>query len=147
VATGRQRTGSLVFGGGGIGAQVTTVLAVTPGQRLYAEVGVGGGIGTFRGNGGGASDIRTCSMSDSCPALGSGSDPRLVVAGGGGGLGFGGGGGEGGGAGVFPQTQPQSTISAPQTLTITNQGGASMSLTGLTFAGTDPGDFLLTSNG
>jgi hypothetical protein len=43
--------------------------------------------------------------------------------------------------------QPQETISASQAVTITNTGGASLAVSGLTFAGSDPGDFILTSNG
>ena len=44
-------------------------------------------------------------------------------------------------------TQAQSTISAPQMVTITNTGLAALAVTGLTFAGTDPQDYLITSNG
>ena len=47
----------------------------------------------------------------------------------------------------FPGTQPQSTVSAPQTVTVTNTGGGQLFLYGLTFAGADPQDFLITSNG
>jgi hypothetical protein len=46
----------------------------------------------------------------------------------------------------FP-TQAQSTISASQAVTITNTGLASLVVTGLTFTGTDPQDYLITSNG
>jgi hypothetical protein len=46
----------------------------------------------------------------------------------------------------FP-TQAQNTITAPQTLTITNSGLGPLVVTGLTFAGTDPQDYLMTSNG
>ena len=73
---------------------------MTPGQTLFIAVGGngatsivpafnGGGAGAASGGhvsgGGGASDIRICSRNAACPALGSGQDPRLVVAGGGGG--------------------------------------------------------------
>ena len=44
-------------------------------------------------------------------------------------------------------TRAQSTISAPQTVTVTNTGLAPLVVTGLTFAGTDPQDYLITSNG
>ena len=44
-------------------------------------------------------------------------------------------------------TQAQSTISAPHTVTVTNTGLAPLVVTGLTFAGTDPQDYLITSNG
>ncbi|HUA45507.1 MAG TPA: choice-of-anchor D domain-containing protein [Solirubrobacteraceae bacterium] len=116
-------------GGGGLGAQVSGDVAVTPGETLYVEVGGAGGAGAFTltgnlvpaaagfnggapgvagpagvvspGGGGGASDVRTCSISgaSACPA-GSTLASRLLVAGGGGGGGTteGGGGGAGGGA-------------------------------------------------
>ncbi|HMD51558.1 MAG TPA: hypothetical protein VKG62_02505 [Solirubrobacteraceae bacterium] len=103
---------------GGIGDTVTAVIAVTPGETLYAEAagngfaynapfpngnpgGFGGGgvgyvaeafSGEGGGGGGGASDIRTCSQAP--PAVCSGESSlqsRLIVAGGGGG-----GGGHGG---------------------------------------------------
>jgi hypothetical protein len=55
---------------------------------------------------------------------------------------------------VFAGTQPQQTISAPQTLTITNEGGNPLSVTGTTFAGSNPSlasdhpeDFLIGSSG
>jgi hypothetical protein len=43
-------------------------------------------------------------------------------------------------------TQPQSTLSAPQTVTITNVGTLPLSVTGLSFGGADPGDFLVGSS-
>jgi hypothetical protein len=95
---------------GGLGAYVTTDIAVTPGETLYIEVGGagltggppafgGGGAGgadtlggQLGGAGGGASDIRRL------PRSAPGSDAtRIVVAGGGGGGGYYGGGGGGGG--------------------------------------------------
>jgi hypothetical protein len=98
---------------GGTGATVAAMLAVSPGETLYAEVGGdgqqaelpgegrggsdgggGGGITTFLfgsapagGGGGGASDVRTCAAAASpaeCGGLQSLAS-RLVVAGGGGG--------------------------------------------------------------
>jgi hypothetical protein len=100
--------GNASGGTGGRGADVSaSVSNVTGPTTLYVEVGgtgmpaagATGGSAQFNGGGqggngpegaggggGGASDVRTCSISDvSCPALGSASDPRLVVAGGGGG--------------------------------------------------------------
>ena len=72
----------------GSGAAVTTTLPVAPGtSTLYVEVGAtnGGGYSVYAGDGGGASDIQTCSA---CAYTGvPSSDPRLVVAGGGGGAG------------------------------------------------------------
>ncbi len=94
--------GSSLGGVGGHGATVTADLPVTAGTTLYVEVGIGGGArgSTVAGAGGGASDVRTCSVSSSsCGTLGTGSDPRLIVAGGGGGAGAAGGGGSGGAAG------------------------------------------------
>ena len=46
----------------------------------------------------------------------------------------------------FP-TQAQSTLSAPQTVTVTNTGLGPLVVTGLTFAGTDPQDYLISSDG
>jgi hypothetical protein len=86
--------GALGFAGGGAGGMADAVVAVTPGETLYVEVGgvhrkyvpsdgFNGGTGT---GGGGASDVRTI------PRAQSGSlDSRLVVAGGGGGGGANGG--------------------------------------------------------
>ena len=45
----------------------------------------------------------------------------------------------------FPSTQVD-TLSAPQTLTLTNEGRQALSLTGLSFGGTDPGDFIVSAN-
>ena len=97
--------GSSLNASGGPGAQVTSDLNVTSGSNLFIEVGIGGGAGDqahgTTGNGGGASDVRTCSIADSsCPAVGSANDPRLVVAGGGGGAGGVGGGRRGGAGGT-----------------------------------------------
>jgi hypothetical protein len=98
---------------GGLAAQVTAGLTVTPGQTLYIEVGgkgaagSAGGAGGFNGGGaaggpgagggGGASDIRT-----SPREAGLSPDTRLIVAAGGGGggrTGATGSGAEGGAAG------------------------------------------------
>lgn len=112
---------------GGLGAEVTGDLAVTPGEVLYVEVGgqgtdgssSGGGLpgwnggglggrsfggdGSFGGGGGGASDVRLCSSNAaSCAGAASTLASRLLVAGGGGGGGAaqlnGGAGGAGGDA-------------------------------------------------
>jgi hypothetical protein len=92
--------------GGGMGASVVANIAVTGGSTLYGEVNIGGGAGGSGpafSTGGGASDLRTCSTSSACGALGTVADPRLLVAGGGGGeggfTGTGGGNGGIGGAG------------------------------------------------
>src|SRR5205823_7904845 len=93
---------------GGVAAQVSGDLSVTPGETLYVEVGARGGesagysSGAFNGGGegagggGGASDVRTSPL-----ASGLLPDPRLLVAGGGGGAGMSGTaiGGAGGAAG------------------------------------------------
>ncbi|MGN6869275.1 MAG: choice-of-anchor D domain-containing protein [Solirubrobacteraceae bacterium] len=42
--------------------------------------------------------------------------------------------------------QPQATLSASQPVTVTNTGGASLRVTGLTFSGDDAGDFAVTSD-
>jgi hypothetical protein len=44
-------------------------------------------------------------------------------------------------------TQSQSTVSPAQTVTVSNQGGAPLVVTGITFAGADPQDYLITFNG
>jgi hypothetical protein len=106
------------------GATVRALLPVTPGERLYVEVGQNGSYGgkaTFGGggaagspppvvsgaggeyasSGGGASDIRTCSaLAKTCAGSGTSLGSRLVVAGGGGGFG-------GGGNGEVPCTNQQ----------------------------------------
>ena len=41
---------------------------------------------------------------------------------------------------------PEGSLSAPQTLTVTNFGQADLTVSGVSFAGTDPGDFLVGSN-
>jgi hypothetical protein len=110
---------------GGYGATVGALVPVTPGQTLYVEVGDkggfnGGGTGGAGnvGSGGGASDVRTCSMAaTSCSGGSTSLESRLLVAGGGGGAGgtgaesgpglalltFNERGGDGGSAGVSPQ--------------------------------------------
>jgi hypothetical protein len=50
-------------------------------------------------------------------------------------------------SGLTFTTQPQSTVSPSQTVTVSNTGGAPLDVTGVTFAGTDPGDYLVTFNG
>jgi len=100
--------------GGGREGGVGALAPVTPGQKLYAEVGAagvyggdamfgGGGAGgapppvvticsngspcsgDYASSGGGASDVRTCSMSAvSCPGGVNSSATRLIVGGGGG---------------------------------------------------------------
>jgi hypothetical protein len=42
--------------------------------------------------------------------------------------------------------QPQSTLSAPLTVTVTNSGTEPLSITGLSFGAADPGDFLVGSS-
>jgi len=102
--------------GGGNAGGVGALLPVKPGQHLFAEVGAAGvynGAATFGGggaagapppvlamctgspcggvyasSGGGASDVRTCSISASrCPGGVSSAATRLIVGGGGGGQG------------------------------------------------------------
>ena len=48
---------------------------------------------------------------------------------------------------TFSGTQPLQTVSGPQSQTITNTGTAPLEINGLTFAGSDPQDFFVTSNG
>jgi hypothetical protein len=48
---------------------------------------------------------------------------------------------------AFPGTQPLETVSAPQTLNLTNIGSVTLAISGLAFAGTDPGDFFVGSDG
>jgi hypothetical protein len=108
--------GAATAASGGQAAQVRASLSVTPGERLYVEVGgagaseQAGGAGGFNGGGnsgpttrgggaggGGASDVRTAARANGLQP-----DPRLLIAGGGGGAGGPGAcglpGGEGGGA-------------------------------------------------
>lgn len=46
---------------------------------------------------------------------------------------------------TFP-AQPQSTVSAPQTVTITNSGGTPLTVAGFVFTGSNPGDFFIGSD-
>jgi hypothetical protein len=46
---------------------------------------------------------------------------------------------------AFPAT-PQGELSAPTTVAVSNSGERDLSITGLSFAGADPGDFLVTSD-
>ena len=48
---------------------------------------------------------------------------------------------------TFPGTQPQETVSAPQPLTISNNGNAPLSISSLTFSGSDPGGYFVGSDG
>jgi hypothetical protein len=90
VAVGaRPFLGEAVDPDSGLGATVTADIPVSPGQVLYVEVDIDdeqfglGGPSNFGEHGGGASDVRTCSVP--CTLTGQPeSDPRLVVAGGGG---------------------------------------------------------------
>ncbi len=96
-APGGQSLQSPFAASGGRGAVVQSVIGSTPGQTLYVEVGgppsgstggYNGGAngGAVAGGGGGASDIRTCSVTaTSCSGADNTLDSRLVVAGGGGG--------------------------------------------------------------
>jgi hypothetical protein len=103
-ADGGGGTGPYTGGHGGI---VEADLVVSPGEKLYVEVGQagegppGGGGGTNGGGtggnegpenafgGGGASDIRTVSCGVGCSGNGTSLASRILVAGGGGGLGVG----------------------------------------------------------
>jgi hypothetical protein len=86
---------------GGSAADVTATIPVSSDETLYIEVDVGGSQVPYGGDGGGASDVRTCSVSDyNCVLTAGADDPRLVVAGGGGGGAHGGNAGYGGDAGV-----------------------------------------------
>ena len=93
----------------GDGAEVQATIPAPPTSTLYVEVGGtdggnGGGTSTYSANGGGASDIQTCSVIESgcTDSAVPSTDPRLVVAGGGGGEGetFPDTGGAGGSAGT-----------------------------------------------
>lgn len=91
-------------GEGGSGGQVSAYYDTTPGTTIYIEVGAngsgastgGGGMsgGFDGGRGGGASDVRLCSIDD-CKTF----DFRILVAGGGGGGGAAGTNGQDGGDG------------------------------------------------
>ncbi len=43
-------------------------------------------------------------------------------------------------------TQPQSTVSGPQAITLTNDGAATLNVRGFTFGGADGGDFLVSAS-
>ncbi len=101
--------GNVVSSGGGVlqsggqGGSVAATIPVRPGEVLYLEVGSAGANGTALGGagGGGATDLRTCSVSaPSCPGGVGTLASRLVIAGGGGGAGGSNAGGNGGAAGA-----------------------------------------------
>lgn len=104
------------FGGGG-------------GGTAFAETGGGGG-------GGGSSYAPLSALANVVPGVREG-DGQVVIAYvappaislGGAALSFG--------------TQPQASVSAPAPLTITDTGEGPLQITGETFAGADPGDFLI----
>ncbi len=144
--------GSCLGGGGGGsgGAAGTAGTAGAGGTGGGGNGGGGGGAGYFGGGGGAGSDGQA----------GSG-------GGGGGGSSFGPAGSVFATAATGPSvvisyaaaaaqaspatlsfpTQAQSTLSVPQTVTVTNTGVGQLVVTGLTFVGTDPQDYLITSNG
>jgi hypothetical protein len=47
---------------------------------------------------------------------------------------------------TFASTQPQSTVSPEQTFTVTNNGGADLTVSGYTLAGTNPGDYIVSNS-
>jgi hypothetical protein len=47
---------------------------------------------------------------------------------------------------TFTGTQPQMTMSGPQTVTVTNNGSAPLYVSGWSFSGADPGDFFVGSD-
>lgn len=127
-------------GPGGFGARVASRLTVTPGQVFYVRVGGpgagggfnGGGVGGpaqdflrgFGGNGGGATDLRTCAAAAVLCPDGT-ADPlasRVVVAGGGGG-GGGGNGGQSTPAGVGGSAQEGTSIGGAGTDAAGANGG------------------------
>ncbi len=96
---------------GGAGAGVVGTLPVTPGETIYVDVGVGGGIGILGAGGesadagGGESGVRLCPLGTAlCPDGLASDSTQVLVAGGGGGGGEGPAdtpGGAGGNGGVF----------------------------------------------
>ena len=127
------------------------------GTPAAGQIGFGGGGGAgFYGGGGGGSGP---DVTDAEPHLGGG--------GGGGGASYAPGGTTGlaaagtaasvtitymlPAASVSPQSlsfapQPQATLSPSQPVTVTNTGGSPLRVTGLTFTGSDPGDFVINSD-
>ncbi|HUZ14613.1 MAG TPA: choice-of-anchor D domain-containing protein, partial [Gaiellaceae bacterium] len=113
------------------------------------EPGGGGGGGLYGGGGGGGGDVGAGGGGGSSAAPG---DPNAVI---------------GVAAGTtpeidltyavptadaapvsvtFPGTQPLTTTSAPQTVTITNNGSAPLVISGLAFSGAKPGDYFVGSS-
>lgn len=101
----------LVGPSGGAGAEVVGTLPVTPGETIYVDVGIGGGIGILGAGGesadagGGESGVRLCPLGTAmCPDGLASDSTQVLVAGGGGGGGEGPAatpGGAGGNAGVY----------------------------------------------
>jgi hypothetical protein len=154
TAGGLNGTGATGGGGcgdpGGAGASGSLGTGGAGGPTGFATGGGGGGGGYFGGGGGGGG-------ASFGPGAGGGGGSNLVPPGGS---------ASADATGVpsvtisygvavaqvsspslsFP-TQAQSTVSAPQAVTVTNSGLSPLVVTSLTFAGTDPQDYLVTSNG
>jgi len=156
TATGGAGGRGMYVGRGGSGAQVTTTLAVNPGDTLYVEVGGngdGGGAGGVGGGGsggagagsggGGASDVQTvhCTTASSCVAS-TKADLR-VVAGGGGGEGPGSDGGNAGnsdGSGSAGSGDSFVPECAYPGLPCAGQGGGATTTVGGAGGGGEPAD-------
>ena len=128
---GNAESGRLIFPGGGGGG------------GLYGG-GAGGaacvdGANGAGGGGGGSSFVAAALANPSIGIAGTGTAPSVTIT------------------PVDPAVQPtptsltfpaqaQSTLGVPQTVTISNTGNAPLSLSGLSFTGANPGDFLIGSS-
>ena len=120
-------------GGGGIGSDG----GGGGGAGYYGGGGAGGGVGTSGGGGGGGSSFGPAGTTF---AVATTSMPSVTIT---------------------PQVAPaaqlststltfpaqaMTTVSAPQTVTVTNSGGLPLSVTGVSFTGTNAGDFFIGSS-
>lgn len=151
AGTGNHRDGAMGGAGGlGIGGRGGVGLGGDGGDGYYGGGGGGSGgesngptSGSGGGGGGGAgsSNADPSVESFSVSTNVSGSPEVVIIAGQTAGLAFAPGGGI-----VFAGTQPQTTLGAPQTLTIQSTGSAPLLVDALAIDGTNPGDFLLAGD-
>lgn len=155
-------------GGAGGSSQIDGTPSGVPGQPgMFGQGGTGSGPLDFIGYGGGGGGWYGGGGGGSGPTPDQALIPVMGGGGGGGGSSYAPGGTTGvAAAGTAPSvtityglpvaspstqsltfdSQPQSTVSASQKVVLTDTGGASLRVSGLTFSGPDAGDFLVSSN-
>ncbi len=136
-------SGTLGTGGTGASSPTSNCGNGGGGGGGYFGGGSGGTDGTPGGSGGGAGSsyvnsvlVTAASMTTATQTTGKVTITPLVAT-----VSVGPAGGQ-----SFPGTQPMQTVSSPISLTITDTGSGPLQISSLTFAGTDPQDFLISSN-